>query len=98
MFNQINDNIIKILGISALPQDQQKDAMDKMGAIVYQEVMLRVLEAMTDENKDEFEKLIETNPDPETMFKFLAEKVPSIETIATEEAERVREQNSGMLQ
>ena len=97
MFNKINDNIIKILGIDTLPQDQQKDAMEKLGGIVYQEVMLRVLDIMSDEDKDEFEKLIETNPDPETMFTYLAQKVPNIGDIASEEAEKLRKESADIM-
>ena|ERR1035437_4719497 len=97
MFNQINDNIIKTLGIDALPVEQQKEAMEKLGAIVYQEVMLRVLDIMTEEEKDEFEKLIEKNPDPETMFTFLAEKVPTIDTIVAEEAEKLRTESAEIM-
>ena len=40
MFNTINNNIIKTLGIDVLPLEQQKEAMEKMGAIVYQLRML----------------------------------------------------------
>ncbi len=97
MFNTINKNIIEILGINALPVEQQKEAMEKLGAIVYQEVMLRVLDIMSEEDKDAFEKLIEVNPDPEAMFTFLAEKVPNIDQIVTEEAQALREESAEIL-
>lgn len=90
MYNKINDTIITTLGINALPVEQQKEAIERLGGIVYQEVMIRVLDQMEEEDKNEFEKLLATNPDPETMFKFLAEKVPEIDTIVTEEAEKLR--------
>lgn len=97
MFNKINDNIIKTLGIDTLPVEEQKEAMEKMGAIVYQEVMLRVLDIMTEEDKDAFEKLIEGNPDPEAMFTYLSEKVPNIETIVSEEAKKLRDESSDIM-
>ncbi len=97
MFDTINNNIITTLGIDALPVEQQKEAMEKLGAIVYQEVMLRALDAMTDEQKDEFEKLIEKDPDPETMFMFLSEKVPNIAEIASEEAEKLRTESADIM-
>lgn len=97
MFNQINDNIIKTLGIDALPVEKQKEAMEKLGAIVYQEVMLRVLDIMSDEDKDAFEKLIEKNPDPEIMFTYLSEKVPTIDAIVSEEAEKLRAESAEIM-
>lgn len=97
MFNTINKNIIEILGINSLPVEQQKEAMEKLGAIVYQEVMLRVLDIMSEEDKDLFEKLIEANPDPEAMFVFLAEKVPNIDQIVIEEAQSLKEESAEIL-
>lgn len=97
MFNTINKNIIEVLGINTLPVEQQKEAMERLGAIVYQEIMLRVLEIMNDEDKDEFEKLIEKNPDPEALFSFLEEKVPNLNQIATEEAESLRSESAEIL-
>ena len=92
MFNKVNQNIIEILGIDKLPVEQQKEAMERLGGIVYQEVMLRVLDLMTDEDKDAFEKLMEENPDPEVMFTYLASKVPNIDTMIVEEAESLKKE------
>ena len=97
MFQEINNNIIKILGIDALPEAEQKEAMEKLGALVYQEVMLRVLDIMSEEDKDAFEKLIEKNPDPEIMFAYLSEKVPNIDTIVSEEAQKLREESANIM-
>jgi len=97
MFNTINNNIIKILGIDALPVEQQKEAMERLGAIVYQEVMLRVLDIMSEEDKDEFEKIIERNADPEVMFTFLSGKVPNLDAIVTEEAEKFRTESADIM-
>ena len=92
MFNEINKNIVLTLGINSLPVEQQKEAMEKLGVIVYQEVMLRVLEILKDEEKDEFEKLAEKDPNPEKLFEFLSEKIPNFGEIVKEEAEKLREE------
>lgn len=97
MFNKINNNVIHTLGIDALPIEKQKEAMERLGAIVYQEVMLRVLELMNEEDKDAFEKLVSTNQDPEAMFTFLAEKIPNIEAIVGEEAEKLRTESGDIM-
>lgn len=97
MFKEINENIIKTLGIDVLPVEKQKEAMERLGAIVYQEVMLRVLDIMSEEDKDAFESLIEKNPDPEIMFGFLSEKVPTIDQIVAEEAEKLRAESAEIM-
>ncbi len=97
MYNTINNTIITTLGINALPVDQQKEAIERLGGLVYQEVMLRVVDQMEEADKDEFEKLLATNPDPETMFEFIAEKVPEVDTIVKEEAEKLRGEASEIM-
>lgn len=97
MYKQTNENIIKILGIDSLPLDKQKEAMERLGAIVYQEAMLRVLEILSEEDKNEFEKVIAQNPDPENLFSFLSEKVPNLDEIITEEAEKLRGESAEII-
>ncbi len=97
MFNDINKNIVTTLGINNLPVEQQKEAMERLGAIVYQEVMLRVLDILSEEDKDAFEKLIEKDSNPESMFAFLSEKVPNLDEIVREEAEKLREESAEIM-
>ena len=66
-----------VLGIDTLPLEKQVEAMERLGGIVYQEVMLRVLDGMNEADKDEFEKLIEKNPDPESLFAYELHQVYS---------------------
>lgn len=93
MFNEINKNIVTTLGINLLPVEKQKEVMERLGAIVYQEVMLRVLDILNEEDKDEFEKLIEKNPDPENVFSWLAVKIPNIDEIVGEESDKLRKES-----
>lgn len=97
MFNKINKNIVTTLGINTLPVEKQKEAMERLGAIVYQEVMLRVLDILTEEDKNEFEKLIEKDPNPEKMFEFLSNKITNLEEIVKEEAEKLREESAEII-
>jgi hypothetical protein len=97
MFNEINKNIVLTLGINTLPVEKQKEAMERLGAIVYQEVMLRALEILTKEEKDEFEKVIEKNADPEVIFEFLYNKIPNLGEIVKEEAESFRAESAEIM-
>jgi len=97
MFNQINKNVVTILGIDTLPIGEQKGEMERLGTIVYGEVIERTLDILTEEDKDEFEKLIDINEDPEKMFEFLSDKIPDLEEIVKEEAEKLREENINIM-
>ena len=97
MFNTINNTIIQTLGISELPLETQQEAMRFFGSLIYQEIILRSVEDMSDDDKTEFTKLIETNPTQETLFDFLASKTPHIETIAKEEAQSIREEDEALM-
>lgn len=90
MFNEINKNIVLTLGINTLPVEQQKEAMERLGSLIYQEVMLRVVDILSDEDKDQLEKIIGKNADPEEMFGFLSTKVPNLDQIVKEESEKLR--------
>lgn len=97
MFQKINADIIDILGIKNLGEEEQKDAMEKMGGLVYQEIMLRAIDMLSEEDKNDFEKIITENPNPEAMFDFLEEKIPNIEEIAREEAEKFKTDSANIM-
>lgn len=97
MFDKINNKIITTLGIDKLPVDKQKEIMEKWGKIVYQEIMISALDAMNEEGREAFNKLVEGNPSPETIFDYLSEKVPDLDTIVFEEADDIRIEMEGEL-
>lgn len=97
MFNEINKNIIVTLGINKLPVEKQKEAMERLGSIVYQEVMLRVLDILNEEDKDTFEKMVEKDPNPEILFEFLSIKITNFAEIVKEEAENLREESAEIM-
>jgi hypothetical protein len=97
MHNKIKNNIITTLGINNLPVEQQKEAMERLGGIVYQEVVLRALEKMDDEDKKELEEAIAKTPDPEIVISYLSDKVPDLEKMISEEAEKLREESAEIM-
>ena len=98
MFNEINKNIVTTLGINKLPVEQQKEAMERIGSIVYQEVMLRALDILTEEEKDEFEKIVEKDASPDNLFDFLTDKIPNLGDIVVEEAEKLRKESAEIME
>ncbi|MDE2030665.1 MAG: hypothetical protein KGI58_00160 [Patescibacteria group bacterium] len=91
MLDNIDNKIIEILGINKLSENERKEVVEKLGALIYQGVMLRALDIMDEEDRDTFEKLISENSDPEVIFTFVAEKIPDINEIISEETEKLKD-------
>jgi hypothetical protein len=88
----INDalklNLIKELGIDRLPQADQEAALLKIGDIIFQAVLIRVLDELKDEDRKELDVFLE-NPahqnDPESFYSFLADRLSNLDEIVAEE-------------
>ena len=89
--NPIKNNIIKTLNLDNLPESEKEDIIIRIGSLIYQNVLMRILETMPDEKQDEFEKLLDENSGPEKVFEFLNTNVENFEKIVTEEAEKFRD-------
>ena len=98
MFNQINKKIVEVFGINTLSEGKQREAMQKIGPLVCQEVLVKAMEIMNEEDRSAFEKLVEENNNPEEMFVYLAEKVPTIYDIASQEIEKLKAENGDLLE
>ncbi len=83
---QTHTALVKALGIESLPPEEQEAVLERSGALVYQAVVTRALEEMEDPAVDEFEKLLEGEPTPETLLAFFQEKIPNFNDMIAEEA------------
>jgi hypothetical protein len=97
MFDVINKTIMRALGVSELPLEKQHEAMEMFGEIIYKAILFRALENMSDQDKNEFEKILDADADMEAIFRFLATKVSDIDTIAKEEAGKLRNEDEELM-
>jgi hypothetical protein len=89
MANVINQNLIQALGIDKLPEEEQTEVLMDISRVVYQNIVLRVLDELKDEDKDEFDAFLEKTPeDQEAIYEFLKTKIPNLDQIAAEEVEK----------
>jgi hypothetical protein len=79
-------------GLSTLPPEKQEELLARIGGIIYQAVLMRVLSQMTEIEQDEFDSLLEKGAEPDEIFSFLKEKVPSVETIIKEESDAFKKE------
>jgi len=95
--NPIKNNIISSLNLDNLPEKEKEEIVLRIGSIIYQNVLMRVMEIMPDKDQDEFEKLLDNNAKPEEVFAFLKNSVRDFEKIVNEEAEKFKDKASVMM-
>ena len=95
--NTIQKNISSALEINSLPPEEQQEIILRVGALIYQNVLIRVIEMMTEKDQDEFEKLLDKNANPEDIFSFLKEKIKDLEKIIDEEAIKFKDKASNIM-
>lgn len=94
----LKQNIINDLGIGALPQEQQEEALFSIGNIIFQKVLIRVIESMAEADKDAFEKILsEKNNKPETILNFLRSKVANLDEIVNEEVRKFKQESADIM-
>ena len=84
--NSARIDLIEELGLENLSQEQQEKVLSDMGEIIQQRVMLRIIEQLSDRDKDEFVKRLEEKKDrTEEIENFIRAKVPEVDDIMMEE-------------
>ena len=98
MDSPIIKNLVEALGLSKLPPEVQEETLVRVGNIIFQNVMIRVLDSMTEEEQKEFDKLITERPDDqEAIYNYLKNKVPDFDTVVAEEVEKFRTEAQELL-
>lgn len=95
--NPIQKNITNVLELEKLPLEERQEIILRVGALIYQNVLMRVMEIMTEKDQDEFEKLLDKNAGPEDIFAFLKEKINDFEKIIEEEAIKFKDKSSSIM-
>jgi hypothetical protein len=89
----LTQNIVKELGLDNLPEDKQVEILEKIGQIIFQSVLIRVLTVMNEEDKDEFDKLLsEKANDSDAVLQFLQAKVPELDEIVKDEVVKFKQE------
>ena len=94
---EIRNSIIKLFNIGNLPPEKQEETITRIGNIIFQAVLVRVLPSLSEENLAGYEKLVDGNPEPDVLFNFFFEKVPDFLQIVTEESENFRKESEEVL-
>jgi hypothetical protein len=87
----MNDqDLIRELGLQNLPPEKQEETLASIGRIIYQGVLIRVMEQLSDSQKNEFEVLLERNADEEAIYEFLSKNVPDLDKLVEHEVAKFK--------
>ena len=71
-----HQNLLEVLEIDKLTPEEQEELLLEVSELVYNGTLLRLVGMMDDKTKDDFEKLLETDPKEDEVQVFLDERVP----------------------
>ena len=95
--SEVRKNIIELFEINKLPEDKQEETISRIGKIIFQSVLIRVLPVLKEEELTQYEKLVEGGVEPDVLLDFFFEKIPSFLQIIAEEAENFRKESVEVL-
>ena len=84
---KLSENIIKLLGLEALPDEEKVRLVERMAALVERRLIVRLAKELSDEDAKRLEAL---GPGTAAAAAFLREKFSGLDAMALEEIENVK--------
>ena len=91
----IKENLVEMFELDKLPPEKALEMIDRLSKLVFQAVLVRALPLLSEEDFNEYERIIDTNEGGEVLFKFLGQKVPDFENMVKEETENLKKELAG---
>jgi len=95
--SEMRNNIITMFGIDKLPEDKQEESINRIGKLIFQSVLIRILPLMSESDLAEYDALLEKNVGPDELMDFFFAKVPNFLSIIAEETENFRKEAEEVL-
>lgn len=77
--------------MNALPEDQQIEMVDRIGRILYQAILVRALDILSEKEQIEFDLMMdEDDSTPQDILAFIASKIPTFDQLVADEREKLK--------
>lgn len=86
----LQSNIIDVLGLQNLPEPRKQELLAQMAQVIQDRILDRMIEAMSADQRKDFDALLDTDPEPEKVDAFLKTAVPVYDQIANEEVAKFK--------
>ncbi len=90
--NILSKDIVKEWNISSLPEAKQQEMIDRIGRIMYQAILVKSLDILSQDEQDELDQLLNVDSTtPQEVLLFLKSKIPTFEQLVIEERKNLKE-------
>ncbi len=96
---ELRNNIIKALGLdsSTMTEVQMNDVIERVGTLIYQNVLQKIMDRLPEEDIDEFGRLMDEEVEHDKITAFLKSKVPDFDDLIRAEAKEFVEESRDLL-
>jgi hypothetical protein len=89
--NQLSQDVIREWGLGELDAAKQLEMVDRIGRLMYQAILVRALDILSDKEQTEFDLLLdEDTTTPNDVLAFLASKIPTFEQLVRDERNKLK--------
>ncbi len=89
----LSKEITKEWDLTSMPEEKREEAINRIGRILYQAVLVRTLDILSDGEQDELDELMNNNTTtPKDVLLFLKSKIPTFDELLREERDNLREE------
>ncbi|HLC94720.1 MAG TPA: hypothetical protein VJH96_04095 [Patescibacteria group bacterium] len=97
MYDYLNKNIVKTLGLHTLPREKQEEMLVKIGDIIFQNILLRVMGELDEAGSAELDRMLTEKKTDEEVFNFLSRHIPQLDELVKEEIVRFKEETTDFM-
>ncbi len=92
MTSILSKDIIQEWGLQNLPEIKQVEMVDRIGRLLYQALLVRSLDILSETEQTEFDLLLdEDTTTPQDVLAFLKTKIPTFDMMVIEERDKLKE-------
>lgn len=89
----LSENLFTAFGLDRLEPAKQEEALKQIGDIVFQRIMLRLAEVLSEAQMNQFDQsLLREEQEPGSVMKFLQAEVPNVGSLIDEEVAGFKEE------
>src|SRR5579872_6118865 len=89
--NPLSKDIVTEWGLGGLSEQEQIDYVERIGRLIYQAVLVRSLDILSEVEQEEFDLLLdEDTTTPEDVLAFLQKKIPTFNMLLKDEIQKLK--------
>ncbi len=89
----LSKEITKEWDLSKIPLEKREEAVNRIGRILYQAILVRTLDILSSEEQNELDEIMNKNSTtPKDIFLFLRSKIPTFDELVREERDNLKEE------